>query len=136
MEPVKKLKMNPTLVDAQIFGGTLLGVLWFMAILALPGLPFYHIGFIIMLIVMGVWNSSRYPIKCYEDHMEVKLAPISALHLINYRDITDIDDNHPKYTKVTYNDDGRERSLKLHWKGLEEKAEIELSPYLQEKWLS
>lgn len=133
MEPVKTYKMNQSLIKLQIYGGTIFGVLYLFMIYMNPGIPAYNFGFIIVVVAMGFWNKSRSPVKCYEDYMEVKLAPIAPLHLVKYQDITDIDESNRKYTRVAYNESGQEKSFKLHWNGLEASAQQELLPFVQQK---
>lgn len=133
MEPTRSFRTNKTMNDLYIYGGLAFGVVYFLIIMAFPRMPGYHFGFIVMFIAVGVWNASRFPVKCYEDYMEIKLAPASSLCMIRYSDITHLDNSHPKRVQIGYQEGQGQKMLKLPWNLLEEKAKTELVPLLEKK---
>jgi len=49
----------------------------------------------ILTIVIGFWSEKNPVIVLHEDHLEMKLAPATARHLIRYRDVAEIDNRGP-----------------------------------------
>lgn len=133
MNPVYTFKTNKTVNDIQIYGGIGFFIVYFIILMVFPRMPGYHLGLIVMFIAIGAWNASRIPLKCYDDYMELKLAPASSLCMIRYSDITHLDDSHPKRVQIRYREGGKEKILKVPWNALEEKAKTDLVPLLNEK---
>ncbi|SDX76437.1 hypothetical protein [Marinobacter mobilis] len=136
MEAARSYRFNPALLDVQIFGTAIVGLVWLILMLVFPFVPAIPLGGAVIGFLIGSWNSSTIPVKCYEDHIELKLSLIAPTHLIKYKNITDIDTSHRKHTIVSYALDGAEKSLKLKWNGLEDKASEELLGYIQGKWVA
>ena len=73
-----------------------IGVILFAVILVLPLPP--HAGAVVsapmLMIVLGIANiflySNKEALVFYEKHLELKVAPLAALHIIKYDDIQDI----------------------------------------------
>lgn len=133
MTPTHTFKVNETAVNLQIYGGITIGIVFLLLIMAYPQMPAYHLGTITLLIVLGVWNASRRPVKLYGDHMEVKLAPLSGLRMIRYRDITHVNNSHANRLLISFREGGQEKMLKVPWSALEKRAKSALVPLLRNK---
>jgi len=133
MEVQKSYKVAKSTVNAQLYGGIGVAIFLLVAILTLRQMPAYPLGFVLVVIGVGIWNSSRSAVTCFNDYMEVKLAPISSLHLIRYRDIVRLDQSNKKYLAIDYLADGKEKTLKLPWPFIEKGAKNSLIAFLQEQ---
>ena len=133
MTPTHSFKTNEFANNVQIYGGLAIGVAYIFLLLAFPRMPGYHLGLIIMIIALGVWNASRSPVKFYDDHMEIKVAPASSLRMIRYSDISGLDNSHPKRVQISYRENGKEKMLKVPWAALEKRAKTALVPLLRTK---
>jgi hypothetical protein len=50
------------------------------------------VGVGILLLIMQLWNQGRAVVTLHDDHLEMKVAPLAARHLIRYGDISEIDE--------------------------------------------
>lgn len=102
---------NSTLAGMQVFGGicaALAGT--FLLVNGGTGLP---LGIGVLLFVVGLWNMKHQPVRLYQDHLELKLAPAAGLKMIRYRDLVRMEGDSDKVRDLFFMDGGKEKKLKL-----------------------
>lgn len=113
MKAIKTYKMRDSIVNFQIFGGLIL------AIIAFVGFLMTTIGLVFLsplvvsasLLIMGFINKDRETIKLYEDHLEMKFAPASPLHLVRYEDLIRLEDKGKNLKRLYFNSQGKEKKI-------------------------
>ena len=132
-DAIKTYKYNPVQANILIFSGVVLLLAMLALALYKPGAGIMNIGLAIMLIVVGIYNHSRQPVRLFNDYMEVKLGVLSSLTLVRYADITNIKRVNKNKTIISYRNGEGESSLALHWKVLPANAQQSLLALLKKK---
>ena len=115
MKAIKTYKMRESIVNFQIFGGLILAIIAFVGFLmTTSGLVFLSpLVVSASLLIMGFINKDRETIKLYEDHLEMKFAPASPLHLIRYEDLIRLEDKGKNLKRLYFNSQGKEKKILL-----------------------
>jgi len=112
MQKIKAYKMKETIVNLQIFGGLILAIISLVSFLVTAE-PTFLAPLVISasFLVMGLINKSRENIKIYEDHLEMKFAPASPLHLIRYEDLIRLEDKGKNQKRLYFLSEGKEKKI-------------------------
>jgi len=114
MKAIKAYKMRDSIVNFQIFGGLIMAIIAFVCCLITSGLVFLPPLIVsVWLLIMGFINKKRETIKLYEDHLEMKFAPASPLHLVRFEDLIRLEDKGKSEKRLYFNSQGKEKKILL-----------------------
>ncbi|GEM_PF-3088039 len=134
MKAIKTYKMKESAVNIPLYAGSVLAIIALISFLVtmqplfLPG-----VGISVFLVVISLMNKNRETIKLYEDHMELKFAPASPLHLIRYQDLLRLEDKNKNLKRLYFLSEGKEKKIWIQLNQHEKEDMEEFIRFLQEK---
>ncbi|MGB6083386.1 hypothetical protein [Moheibacter sp.] len=134
MKAIKTYKMKESAVNIPLYAGSVLAIIALVSFLVtmqplfLPG-----VGISVFLVVISLMNKNRETIKLYEDHMELKFAPASPLHLIRYQDLLRLEDKNKNLKRLYFLSEGKEKKIWIQLNQHEKEDMEEFIRFLQEK---
>jgi|SRR5690606_8751350 len=134
MKIIKNYQMKDSAINLPIYAGSVLAIIslvsFFMTLqpMFLPGL-----GLSVFFVVLGFINKNRDTIKLYEDHMELKFAPASPVHLIRYSDLIRLEDKNKNMKRLYFQSEGKEKRIWIPLSQHKEEDMQEFIKFLEEK---
>jgi hypothetical protein len=131
---LKTIKIKDSASNLGIYGGFILGIIALVFYL-ITNQPMFIFPIVLCLMFIGIgfmkkkWDA----IKLCEDHMELKLAPLAPLSLINYSHINKIEEKNAKSVKIHHLNKGKEIQTTVILSEFEEKDQVEFVQFLMHK---
>jgi hypothetical protein len=134
MKLLKTIQIKASSANLGIYGGFILGIIaLFSYLLTYQPMFIFPIILCWMFIVIGFMKKKWDAIKLYEDFMELKMAPLSPLILINYSDLNKIEKINAKSIKIHHLNKRKEIQTTVVLSEFDEKDQVELVQFLMQK---
>lgn len=84
-------------------------------------------------ILMSIWMRRASLVRLYQDHFEMKFAPLAPLRKLHYQDVTQLEVVSSKKARLFYQDGAKERTVAIPLNLLEAEDGLRLVKFLDTK---